>query len=358
VSGAGADIWGSADAFHYVYQSLTGDGRVEARVASIQFVAAWTKVGVMIRANLDPGSAQGIMLVSAGKGTAFQRRAQAGGLSVSTAGPPTTAPYWVRVERAGSTVSASVSPDGVTWSLVGSETLALPATAFVGLAVSSHTISSAATATLDHVTVTAAQPPAAPEPPPPPPPPPVTTIPTGWTHADIGAVGIAGDATFDAATGAFTIAGAGADVWGNADAFHYTWRTWSGDGTIVARVASVQNVAAWVKAGVMIRGSTDPSAPHAFMLVSAGKGLAFQRRPADGGLSLSTSGGAGVAPYWVRLQRTADVVTGAVSTDGVSWTSVGSQALAMGPDVLVGLAVSSHTTSAAATAVFDRVVIR
>ena len=61
----------------------------------------------------------------------------------------------------------------------------------------------------------------------------------------------------------------------------------------MAHVTSVENVQAWVKAGVMIRERLTADSAHAFMLVSAGKGLAFQRRVANGGLSTSTSGGTG-----------------------------------------------------------------
>ena len=68
---------------------------------------------------------------------------------------------------------------------------------------------------------------------------------------------VAGDATLP--SGTFTRDGAGADVWGTADAFHYAYRTLNGDGTIVARVTSIQNVHAWIKAGVMIRESLSPS---------------------------------------------------------------------------------------------------
>ena len=84
--------------------------------------------------------------------------------------------------------------------------------------------------------------------------------------------------------------GAGADVWGTADAFHYAYRTLTGDGSIVARVTSIQNVHAWTKAGVMIRNSLSPSAAQGFMLVaaSATKGVPFQRRPSDGAASVST----------------------------------------------------------------------
>ena len=114
--------------------------------------------------------------------------------------------------------------------------------------------------------------------------------------------------------------GAGADVWGTADAFHFAYEPLSGDGTIVARVATLQNVHAWVKAGVMIRATASPSSAHAFMIVSAAKGLAFQRRAQNGGTSASTSSGAGTAPHWVKLERRGDVFTAYSSPDGMSWT--------------------------------------
>ncbi len=51
---SGADIWGSADAFHYVYQSLNGDGTIVAHVASQENSNEWAKAGLMIRETLDP----------------------------------------------------------------------------------------------------------------------------------------------------------------------------------------------------------------------------------------------------------------------------------------------------------------
>jgi hypothetical protein len=153
------------------------------------------------------------------------------------------------------------------------------------------------------------------------------------------------------------VRGAGADVWGTSDAFQFAYTHLAGDGGIVARVASVSAGAAWVKAGVMIRGSLDPASAHGFMLVSYTKGTAFQRRPAAGGTSVSTSGGAAQAPRWVRLDRAGSTITAFQSADGVSWTTVGSDTIALGAEAYVGLAVSSHTASATATATFDRVAV-
>jgi len=173
----------------------------------------------------------------------------------------------------------------------------------------------------------------------------------------VGSTGAAGSAS--AASGTFTIAGAGADVWGTADAVHYVYQTLDGDGTIVARVASIQNVNAWTKAGVMIRNSLAPSAAQGFMLVASSplKGVPFQRRPVNGGASVSSSGSQSTAPRWVKLARTGNLVTGYESADGVTWTLVGSDIFTLGTTVLVGLGVSSHVTGVTATATFDHVTV-
>ncbi|MEO8521227.1 MAG: hypothetical protein ABI603_07690, partial [Acidobacteriota bacterium] len=51
-------------------------------------------------------------------------------------------------------------------------------------------------------------------------------LPEGWSTTDIGAVGAAGSAT--GSGDAFTVQGAGADVWGTADAFRFAYTTLSG----------------------------------------------------------------------------------------------------------------------------------
>ena len=182
-------------------------------------------------------------------------------------------------------------------------------------------------------------------------------LPAGWSHADVGAVGPAGNATYDSPSQTFSVTGAGADVWGTADAFHYAYTTLTGNGSIVARVASISAGANWIKAGVMLRGTLDPSSAQGFMLASYAKGLAFQRRVSAGGVSTSTAGGTFTAPRWLKLERSGDTITASQSADGVSWTVVATDTIAMGSQILAGLAVSSHTNTATATATFDHVSI-
>jgi regulation of enolase protein 1 (concanavalin A-like superfamily) len=153
VKGAGADIWDVADGFQYDYQSLTGNGTITARVASLAQQDPWSKAGVMIRETLSPGSTHALLAVTAANGVAFQRRETTGGQSVHTYGPLVTAAYWVRLTRTGNTLSAYSSPDGTTWTLVGTDTISMAASVYIGLAVTSHRVGWNSTGVFDHVVV-------------------------------------------------------------------------------------------------------------------------------------------------------------------------------------------------------------
>jgi regulation of enolase protein 1 (concanavalin A-like superfamily) len=340
VSASGADIWGTADAFNYVSQPWTGDGSIVARVDSVTAANQWSKAGVMFRADLSAGSAQAFVLTSAAKGVAFQRRDAPGGTSVNTSGSTAAPPHWVRLDRSGNTFTAYESSDGATWTKIGTDTIAMPASIFVGLAVTSHDNTRVTTATLDAVTISGGGGSGG-------------GLPSPWVDQDVGAVTAPGSAQY--ANGTFTINAEGADIWGTADAFHFVYQPLAGDGSITARVASVSEANAWSKAGVMIRETLSAGSAQAFMLVSAAKGVALQWRPTTGGTSLSASGSTSATPHWVRLVRSGNTITGYESADGSTWTVVGAETITMATNVYVGLAVTSHTTSASTTATIDSV---
>jgi hypothetical protein len=172
---------------------------------------------------------------------------------------------------------------------------------------------------------------------------------------DVGAVGASGRAVVSG--GVYTVTGSGVDVWGTTDEFQFFSRTVTGDFDFSARAASVQNVDAWTKAGLMIREGLAANARHAFLIQtpSTAKGIAFQRRPATGGTSVHTAGPATGPPRWLRLVRAGNVITAyskATSTD--AWTPIGSQTFTtLAATLRVGLAVGSHIDGTLATATFD-----
>jgi len=159
IEGDGSDIWGTSDQFHYVYQSLSGDGEIEARVASLENTNSWAKAGVMIREALTGGSTHAMMVVTAGNGTAFQRRTSTGGSSSHTAGSSVTAPYWVRLVRSGNTFTGYESSNGSSWNEVGSASISMGTDVYIGLAITSHSGGVLATTEVDNVTVSGGGPP-------------------------------------------------------------------------------------------------------------------------------------------------------------------------------------------------------
>lgn len=144
VQGQG-DIAFDSDAFHFTYTRLEGDGAIVARVAEhaarAEGADLWPKVGLMVRANLEPDAANATLyLVENGsfRGAVLQSRASAGaGTAVEGTDRSAVAPYWLKLERAGATVEAAVSPDGRKWTTVGSVAPALGEVVYVGLAVAS-----------------------------------------------------------------------------------------------------------------------------------------------------------------------------------------------------------------------------
>ena len=173
-------------------------------------------------------------------------------------------------------------------------------------------------------------------------------LPSGWAARDIGGVAAAGTSCYGGGT--FTIEGSGADIWGSADEFRFVYRTMSGDGYIIARVASLEHVDSWTKAGVMMRASLAADSPHASFFVSPGKGLAFQRRTTAGGSTVHTSGGGGSPPAWVGILRKGNVFSAYTSTNGSSWTHLASHTISMGSTIYVGIPVTSHRDGVLATA--------
>jgi regulation of enolase protein 1 (concanavalin A-like superfamily) len=432
-----SDIWGTADAFGYLYQPMSGDGVIVARLASIQNTNAWAKAGVMIRESLAPDSRHAFMAMTPTNGAAFQRRPTTGGSSQNTSLSGIAAPRWVRLERSGNSFTGSVSADGSTWTVVGSVTMTMASTVHVGLAVTSHVAGTSCTSVFDGVALNgsggpANQPPSAtltspaanatftapatvamaanasdPEgnlarvdfmsgstvlgsdttapysfswtnvpagtyiltaravdgegaatssapvsisvtdP--------ASSLPAPWTNLDVGAVGVAGSAQVN--SGVFTVLGSGADIWGATDAFHFVRRTWTGDGQIVARLATQQNTNGWAKAGVMIRESGDANSRHAMMVLTPSNGAAFQFRTGTGGWTTNVAGPALAAPALLRLVRSGSTITAYVSSNGTTWTQVGSASISLPATAEWGLAVTSHNNAVLGQATFDGVQV-
>lgn len=180
-------------------------------------------------------------------------------------------------------------------------------------------------------------------------------LPAGWTASDIGAV--PGPGTTDYSGTTFKVISSGADIWGTADQFRYTYQPLSGDGSIVARVATTENTGGWAKLGVMVRESLNANSKHAMISVTPSNGVALQYRSSTGGSSSHIAGPAVAAPQWVKMTRVGNVLTGFSSADGVTWTQVGSLTISMATNVYIGLSADANTSTLLNTSTFDNVTV-
>lgn len=157
------------DEFHFVHQPLTGDGTVIAHVVSQQRSHEWAKAGVMIKAGTAHGSPYAAIMVTPDHGVRLQST-----FDTDIATGSERAPSWLKLTRAGMSVTGFVSNDGNTWRQAGSVNVAtLPQSAEVGMFVTSpfnvvivktgggntgHVEPTVGTAVFDNVRVTGNQP--------------------------------------------------------------------------------------------------------------------------------------------------------------------------------------------------------
>jgi len=197
------------------------------------------------------------------------------------------------------------------------------------------------------------------------------TAPRDWTEEGVAELSIwfRGRASsvgsfVEGPVGTYTMTASGADIWNQADEFHYAYKTLTGVGSIEAQVLSVDNTDPWAKGGVMIRETLQPGSKFAAVYITPANGCRFQARAtADAAATsdtavVTTQQTAIKAPYWVKLERdAAGNFRGYYSANGTTWTTMSwnPQNITMSANVYVGLALTSHNNNATCTAKFSGV---
>jgi regulation of enolase protein 1 (concanavalin A-like superfamily) len=342
VSAAGTGVGAASDQFTFVYRAITGDATIFARVDALPATMPDAQAGVMIRQGLGAGAKHGAVIVSSTRGMAFTRRKSGSGNTTTTAVTPARAPVWIRVDRRGSTMTASWSVDGVTWQVIGVDTVNVTNVLYVGLAVSSRTVVAPVQMAFSGVQALSLVQYGGP-------------LPDGWSSRDIGAPARSGAAAFD--SGTFGIEGSGTDIAGTWDQFHFASREAAGDVDVVARVRDLGNTDSMSKAGIMIRDSVTANGAHASMFATTSGVSLFRRRAAAGSVTVDTTGPTKTSPVWLKLSLRNGAVSGYQSVDGVTWTLVGTDTLTLPTPFRVGLAVTSRKSTATVITNIDNVAV-
>lgn len=155
IQGSGVDLGGAVDNCHFVYQRLTGDCEIIARLGKLDGGHPWSSAGLMFRENLSPAARQALMAVSRSGGTLFQWRPVAGNPCTATLpNDAATTPIWLKLSRIGNRLTGYKSVNGQDWTMVDSAPMTLPDSGYVGLAVFAHNAELPALAVFDQVSTT------------------------------------------------------------------------------------------------------------------------------------------------------------------------------------------------------------
>lgn len=198
-------------------------------------------------------------------------------------------------------------------------------------------------------------------------------LPEGWTHQDIGDVGVPGHSEFDGSQ--FTLEGSGLSLGqGTQDQMQAAYCTLKGNGTLTARYVP-QLTSQFTQLGLILRDGMTPEAAGATLWVAPNlhdrnpeapawqAALSARRQP---GLKSETVGALGLDDLfvshgrllnhcWLRIERKDDTVAGYASTDGKQWIEIGRLSISISRDLQVGLAVCSGLKNVTTVVKFDHV---
>jgi hypothetical protein len=191
-----------------------------------------------------------------------------------------------------------------------------------------------------------------------------------FKHGDIGSPSIAG--VVKVVSNGIDLIASGADVWGVKDEFSFVYVQRTGDFDIFTRIESFMPANLYSKAGLMAREDLTADCRHIYFQVFSDNnarnnnngGYEFQYRQLKGGemkaIYPATANGQPEFPVaypnvWVRLKRVNNDFTGFYSIDGKTWKPYTTYTLELPQNIYLGLAVTSHNTSHAATVKFRNI---
>ena len=177
-------------------------------------------------------------------------------------------------------------------------------------------------------------------------------------QSDVGSVVPPGVATYDAASGVYTLRSAGANLWVNVDGFHFVWKKVSGDVSLTADVKLADagaGASAHRKALLMFRQTLDPDAMYADAAVHGSGETALQYRHIKGDTTQDIAFNIG-APQRLRLEKRGDTITLFLSMHGEPLHQVGASIrMHFDGGFYVGLGVCAHNKDAVEQASFAHV---
>jgi fibronectin-binding autotransporter adhesin len=180
-------------------------------------------------------------------------------------------------------------------------------------------------------------------------------LPLPWALGMIGSGALTGSSTYTAGT----ISQSGSGTLGTtSDKLNFSYQPLSGDGEIMVKITELHDTGVLSGVGVMIRESLATDSKHVFIGMTGNNSYMTANRITTGGTSTSVIAGDGKVPNtWARLVRVGDVITASKSSDGSTWTLVGSTKVTMETHCYIGLAVFSGSDATLNSSKFSNLTV-
>jgi TolB protein len=171
---------------------------------------------------------------------------------------------------------------------------------------------------------------------------------------DIGAA-LKGSTVYDAQRGEYRIAGGGADMWGEADAFHLSWTRFSGDATLTADVHFPSGKLVPLEKAVLIfRQSLDPGSAYADVAIHGDGHITLQYRKITGGKTEDTTS-AEHGSIRLRIERKGDQFTISAGPEDGKMAASAPVTVVLHDPVYVGIGMCAHDADGLAAVTFSNV---
>jgi len=151
--GGGADMWGTADGFHFAWVKLKGDASL---AADIEFPdktpSPLAKAVLIFRQNLDPDSPYADVAIHADGHITLQYREKKGGETADIVSPISGSKR-IRIERHGNVFTASAQAEDGKMIPFARFTVAITDPVFVGVGSCAHDVKKTVTVNFSHIEI-------------------------------------------------------------------------------------------------------------------------------------------------------------------------------------------------------------
>jgi len=175
-------------------------------------------------------------------------------------------------------------------------------------------------------------------------------------QGDVGTTRLGGSAKRDPASDAYAVTGGGANMWFTNDAFHFVWKTVSGDATLAADMVFPEAGGdPHRKACLLVRQTLAPDSAYADAALHGDGLTSLQYRPGRNERTYEIQSAVS-RPRRLRIEKRGRYVSMSLAGDDGQWRPAGgSFRLDLADPYYIGLGVCAHDNDRLETAVFRNV---